>query len=190
MSDLGTIIINLGTLFPFIFQFVFILMALFGLWLCGHAFYEVYQVASEGPRSGHSYVGAGTQLLLGSACTIGPYIVARFANTVALGGEETASWLSYQPSGTSSAGQYCQDTQFAITGLLMVFGAIAIFMGVSILHGMRNQTRSGGVGQALFYIFAGVVAIFANDVATIIGNTIKMDVGLQQICTALGAGTG
>lgn len=190
MSDLGTVIINLGTLFPYIVQFVFILLALFGLWLVGLSIYEVYQVASEGARSGKSYVGAGVQLMLGAACTIGPYIIARIGNTVALDGTETGKWLSYNSSGVSGSSKYCQDTQFAVIGLLMVFGAIAILLGASILHSMRNQTRSGGIGQASMFIFGGVCAIFSNDVANIINNTVGWNVGFNQLCSALGVGTG
>lgn len=189
MTDLGTIITNLGSAFPLAVQLTFILLALFGLSISGLAIYQTYLVASEGGRSQHSYGKAAATMVLGSACIVAPFIVWRFANTIALGGNETSNWLSYAPGGAGAAAKYCQDTQFALTGLFMLVGSIAIFYGATILYEVAKQSRGGGVGQASMYIFAGVACIFSNDIATIIGNTIHMDAGMQQICVALGAGT-
>lgn len=182
MTDLDAIILNLGKVFPIGVKVVFYLIIVFGMVMCAKAVFQVYLVGRDGERSNHSYGAAFCIFVLGAACCVSPVLVWRIANTIALGGKETAQWLSYIPSSTGMVDTYCKDTQFAITGFFMLTGAISILYGITILYNKAQNYRQTGTGQATIFIISGVACMFINDIATIIGNTINWNVGIQNAC--------
>lgn len=186
MKDLGTIIQNLGTTFPLAAQLTLMLLALFGLCLTAMAINQTYQIASEGGRAQYNYGQTLAMALLGGACVVSPVIIWRFGNTLALGGNQTAHWLSYSPVKNAELIKYCQNSQYAITGLFILFGTIAIFSGAYQLYSRSRHSNNGSTLKALMFIFGGVCCIFSNDVATIVGNSFGAEAGIGEICKALG----
>lgn len=182
MKDLGTIIQNLGTTFPLAAQLTLMLLALFGLCLTAMAINQAYQIANEGGRAQYNYGQTLAMALLGGACVVAPLIIWRFANTLALGGNQTAHWLSYSPVKNAELTKYCENSQFAITGLFMLFGTIAIFSGAYQLYSRAKNPHQGSSMKAVMFIVGGVLCIFSNDVALIIGNTFGARAGLGELC--------
>lgn len=185
VPDLGSLLASLGEVFPLVVRLVFLLIAVLGLWYGTTGLYTLYNVAageykfSNRPVTIDSALG---KLALASAMIVAPVLLWRFANTFVLGGDITFSMFNY---GATSRGSSCEDIRGAITAFFMAVGAVAWLVAGIRLYGATSNER-GGSGSAVMYLVGGTLAFFVNDVATLVGNTIKMDVSLSNVCTILG----
>lgn len=185
VPDLGSLLASLSGVFPLVVQLVFLLIAVLGIWYGTTGLYTLYNVAageykfSNRPVTIDSALG---KLALSSAMIVAPILLWRFANTFVMGGDITFSMFNY---GSSPRGSQCEQIRSAITFFFMALGAIAwLVAGTRLYQATSNQ--HGGSGSAVMYLVGGTLAFFVNDVAKLVGNTIKMDVSLANVCTVMG----
>ncbi len=185
VPDLGTMLTSLSGVFPLVVQLVFLIIAVLGIWYGTTGLYTLYNVAageykfSNRPVTIDSALG---KLALASAMIVAPVMLWRFANSFVMGGDITFSMFNY---GATPRGSQCEQIRFAITYFFMAIGAVAwLVAGVRLYNATSNQQT--GAGSAVMFLVGGTLAFFVNDVATLVGNTIKMDVSLENVCTVMG----
>ena len=185
VPDLGALLVSLSDVFSLIVQLVFLIIAALGIWYGTTGLYTLYNVAageykfSNRPVTIDSALG---KLALSSAMIVAPVLLWRFANSFVLGGDITFNMFNY---GASPRGSQCEQIRVAITYFFMAIGLIAwLVAGVRLYNATSNQ--HGGSGSAIMFLVGGTLAFFVNDVATLVGNTIKMDVSLSNVCTVMG----
>ena len=100
--------VNLSETFPLIVNLVFLLMALFGLFVGFRGLQSLYVLASGDQRfTNHppSFEGGFAQIALGGALAVAPILLWRAANTFVLGGEVTSRFSTmgaYPRAGTAT----------------------------------------------------------------------------------------
>jgi len=180
--------VNLSETFPLIVNLVFLLMALFGLFVGFRGLQSLYVLASGDQRfTNHppSFEGGFAQIALGGALAVAPVLLWRAANTFVLGGEVTQSLFNY---GSVPQSGNCDAIRIALSYFFMAIGAVAWFCGgLQLYDGTRGHSRRGG--SAALYLIGGVLCFFINDVAVIAGNTLGMSVSLENVCKSFGSGS-
>ncbi|WP_430912215.1 hypothetical protein [Methylobacterium sp. sgz302541] len=185
IPDLGSLLVSLSEVFPLFVNLLFLGIALLGIWYGASGLYVLYNVAAGeykfSNRPGTLDAAFG-RLALASAMIVAPVLLWKFANSFVLGGDVTFSMFNY---GGSPRGSTCEQIRLAITYFFMCLGALAwLVAGTKLYHATNGQ--HGGSGSAFLYLVGGTLAFFINDVAQLVGNTIRMDVSLANVCTMIG----
>lgn len=184
---------NLATAFPVAIVLVITIIALFGLWIGLEAVFHLWKHVT-GDVDGHitpkSQIPA--RLILSAAMIVAPLVMWDFANTLVAGGQQTASMMTdvfAYSGGNSGTGTlaYCKQFSTAITLFFMLLGLIGIGYAFNSANAvMAGVGKTHGYGQAWIFFIGGVLCFFVNDVAVILSNTIGLQIGLTNICAALG----
>ncbi|RVU18513.1 hypothetical protein EOE48_11075 [Methylobacterium oryzihabitans] len=162
------------------------LIALLGVVYGTVGLYGLYGVAAGEHKFTNRPVtidGAMGKLALGSAMIVAPVLLWKFANSFVLGGDITYSMFNYGSTPRSST---CEDIKSAITFFFMMLGSFAWLIAGMRLYNATSGQHGAGPGSAALYLVGGTLAFFINDVASLVGNTIKMDVSLSNVCTMIG----
>jgi hypothetical protein len=179
--------VNLAETFPLIVNLVFLLMALFGLFVGFRGVQSLYVLAAQDYRfTNHppSFESAFAQMALGGALAVAPGLLWRAANTFVLGGDATTAIFNY---GSVPKSGNCDAIRIALSYFFMAIGAVAWFCaGLQLYDGTRGHRHRGG--SAALYLIGGVLCFFINDAATIIGDSLGMSVSLENVCKSLGSG--
>jgi hypothetical protein len=186
VPDLGTVLTSLSEVFPLLVNLIFLIIAALGIWYGTTGLYTLYNVAAGEYKFSNRPVtidAALGKLALASAMIVAPALLWRFANTFVLGGDATYSMFNY---GGSTGGSTCTQLQQAITYFFMALGSVAWLVAATKLY-QATSNQHGGFGSAMMYLVGGTMAFFITDVSKIIGNTIKMDVSLSNVCTMMGS---
>lgn len=186
VPDLGSVLVSLTEVFPLVVNLVFLLMALLGVVYGATALFGLYAIAAGEHKFTNrpaTIDGAMGKLMLGSAMIVAPVLLWKFANTFVLGGDLTYSIFNYGSTPRSST---CEDIKGAITYFFMALGALAWLVAGMRLYNATSGQHGAGPGSAVLYLVGGTLAFFINDVAQIVGATIKMDVSLGNVCTMIG----
>lgn len=185
IPDLGSLLISLSEVFPLFVNLIFLTIALLGLWYGTSGLYALYNVAAGEYKFSNRPVtvdAAMGKLALASAMIVAPVLLWKFANSFVLGGDITYSMFNY---GSTQRGSTCDQIRIAITYFFMCLGALAwLIAGTKLYHATTGQ--HGGSGSAFLYLVGDTLAFFINDVAQLVGTTIKMDVSLSNVCTMIG----
>ncbi|WP_066922512.1 hypothetical protein [Methylobacterium sp. CCH5-D2] len=185
VPDLSSVLASLSEVFPLGVNLIFLAIALLGIWYGTSGLYALYSVAAGEYKFSNRPVtvdAALGKLALASAMIVAPVLLWKFANTFVLGGDLTYSMFNY---GASPRGSSCEQIRIAITYFFMCLGALAwLVAGMKLYHATTGH--QGGSGSAFLYLVGGTLAFFVNDVAQIVGNTIKMDVSFSNVCTMIG----
>ena len=91
-------------------------------------------------------------------------------------------WLPYNLVAFRTIPTHIRPT----TTALMALGSLAWLVAGMRLYNATSGHHGGGPGTAVLYLVGGTLAFFINDVASLVGNTIKMDVSLSNVCTMMG----
>jgi hypothetical protein len=185
IPDLGSVLVSLSEVFPLVVNLIFLLIALLGIWYGTSGLYALYGVAAGEHKFSNRPVtidAAFGKLALAAAMIVAPVLLWRFANSFVLGGDITFSMFNYSATQRSST---CDGIRGAITFFFMALGALAwLVAGTRLYNGTNGQP--GGQGSAVLYLVGGTLAFFINDVASLVGSTIKMDVSLANVCSVMG----
>lgn len=189
MPDLGSLMIALTSTFPWFTAFVAGLIGLFGVYAGTAGLVDAYSVAlgsasALGNRQ-PTPAGAVLKVVLGGAMIVSPYLLWQAGNTFVAGGAQTFNMFNYADG--TSRGTYCLDFQSALTFFFQALGMVAWFFAFNIIYKRINGDH-GGLGSPWLYFVGGTLCFFINDVAKIIQNSTGMNIGFENICTALGGG--
>jgi hypothetical protein len=186
VPDLGSVLISLSEVFPLVVNLVFLVIALLGIVFGTIGLYGLYGLAAGEHKFTNRPVtidAAFGKLALGSAMIVAPVLMWKFANSFVLGGDITYSMFNYGATPRSST---CESIKTAITYFFMALGSLAWLVAGMRLYNATSGHHGGGPGTAVLYLIGGTLAFFINDVASLVGNTIKMDVSLSNVCTMIG----
>lgn len=184
--DLGQLLINASTSFTLGVQLTLLLAAVFGVWVAGRGLVDLYVIAGGDNRFSNrqpTMAGVFIRLFLGGLLTVLPAVLWVAADTFVAGGDKTSELFNYS---AASGENYCDRIRIAVNYLFMLVGAIAWFKAALIVH----EDASGGAmahrsGSPIFYVIGGTLTFFIADVSTILSNTFGMEIGFDQVCTAL-----
>lgn len=186
VPDLGSLLVSLSEVFPLAVSLIFLTIALLGIWYGTSGLYALYNISSgehkfsNRPATIDAAIG---KLALASAMIVAPALLWRFANSFVLGGDITFSMFNYS---ATARGSTCEQIRQAVTYFFMVLGALAWLLAATKLYNAASGLQ-GGSGSAVMYLIGGTLAFFINDAARLVGNTIKMDVSLANVCTMIGS---
>lgn len=187
---LDTVLVELTETFPYFIEFMLALMALGGLGLVLWGLYGGYRQVTESGR-GQMYGGpvptpwqSILQIILGGALSVPLVVMWDAAGTFILGGDETYNILSYLPPPESSP--WCERVKAGIILFWMSLGIVAIAWSAVLANDRIKNGTTGGGSHALAYFFGGLACFFITDLATIVSNTIGLDVSLDNVCEILG----
>ena len=186
VPDLGSVLVSLSEVFPLVVNLVFLVIALLGIVFGTVGLYGLYGVAAGEHKFTNRPVtidAAFGKLALGSAMIVAPVLMWKFANSFVLGGDITYNMFNYGATPRSST---CESIKTAITYFFMALGSLAWLVAGMRLYNATSGHHGGGPGSAVLYLVGGTLAFFINDVASLVGNTIKMDVSLSNVCTMIG----
>ncbi|KMO37536.1 hypothetical protein VP06_08360 [Methylobacterium aquaticum] len=162
------------------------LIALLGIVYGTAGLYGLYGVAAGEHKFTNRPVtidAAFGKLALGSAMIVAPVLMWKFANSFVLGGNITYNMFNYGSLPRSST---CDSIKIAITYFFMALGSLAWLIAGMRLYNATAGQHGAGPGSAVLYLVGGTLAFFINDVADLVGSTIKMDVSLSNVCTMMG----
>lgn len=185
VPDLGSVLASLSEVFPLVVNLVFLLIALLGIVYGTIGLYGLYGVAAGEYKFSNrptTLDGAVAKIALGAAMIVAPVLLWKFANSFVLGVDLTFNMFNY---GSTPRGSTCEDIKLAITYFFMCLGSLAWLIAGMRLYNAASG-HHGGAGSAVLYLVGGTLAFFVNDVASLVGNTIKMDVSLSNVCTMIG----
>ncbi|MEN3238764.1 hypothetical protein PUR29_35590 [Methylobacterium ajmalii] len=185
VPDLGNLLVSLSEVFPLFVNLIFLGIAVLGIGFGTSGLYALYGVAAGEHKFSNRPVTIDTafgRLALAGAMIVAPVLLWKFANSFVLGGDITYSMFNY---GGSQRGSTCEQIRIAITYFFMCLGALAwLVAGLKLYKATSGQ--HDGAGSAFLYLVGGTLSFFINDVAQLVGNTIKMDVSLSNVCTMIG----
>ena len=123
---------------------------------------------------------------LAGALIVPGVVLWKSAGTFVLGGRKTYDMFAYLQS--APAAGYCENATNALTAFFMLLGAISILIAAQNAYGqVGGDSHSRSSGRTWTYFIGGVLLFFVNDVAAIVAATVKLPVGLPQVCAALSA---
>ena len=187
-ADLLTMLSNLGGTFRGGQVVVFSFMGAFGLYIGLVAGFQTYLHATGENRAGMmSREMIPWAYVLAGALAVPPIIMWKSANTFVLGGQKTYDAFAYL-QGTPSA-SYCDNAVNTLTLFFMLFGLISIAAaGADYWGHVKGSPRSHSSTRGWVFFIGGILLFFINDTAAIASATVKIPIGLPQVCAALGAG--
>lgn len=181
--DLQTIVQELGTaILPSATQFVWVLLALIGLTTIGMALYNLYSLASDGPRpDGPTAGGALVRIILGALMVVPSVTLWRAASVFVGGGTVThADFLTYIDGGGGST--ECENFARAIQLGFVFLGALGIFKAFRLADDAAKGFNRDGYRVAIIYFIGGLGCVFINDLMVVIGNQLGATVGFEALC--------
>lgn len=188
IPDLGALLSNLSTAFPLGTQLVLILMGMVGVVVGGLGLMNLYQLADDPfhSRSATGVWGAFGKIILGGALVVTPVLLWKSAETFVLGGSLTYDVFSYLPPTNGGSSPYCEQARMTILLFFIFLGSTAIFHAALIMYAKADGRRQTGTGQAIAFAVSGIVCMFIADASVLVGNTLRMNIGLDNICTLVG----
>lgn len=185
VPDLGALLVSLSEIFPLVVQLVFILIAMLGIWVGTGGLFALYNVAAGEYKFSNRPVTIDVaigKIMLAGAMIVAPSLLWRFANSFVLGGNITYSLFNY---GAIDRTAPCDQIRVAISYFFMALGSVAwLTAALKLYH--ATAAHHPGAGSAVMYLVGGTLAFFVNDVARLVGNTIHMDVSLDNVCAMMG----
>lgn len=187
--SIDTILTNLITnLFPSLSQLLMALIAFFGLTIVFFALNDVYKMISEGQNrtmDGATVSGSFTRVFIGGLMVTPALVIWRSADAL-LGGAPTSetSILAYVAGTLPTA--TCDRFGAAIQLMFIVVGLLAIFFALRNADDQARGFDRNGYRQAMPRIAGGLLCFFIPDVFVVLTEATGLDVGLTNICTALG----
>jgi hypothetical protein len=187
MIDLEEILTNLGvSVLPNAIQFIWVLMAFLGMLVIGMALNSWYRLVTDGPEPGGTTGnGVVVRLFVGALMVIPSITLWRAAEVFMGGGGETeTTLLAYVSESGSVAG--CDNFGRAITLGFMFMGALAILRSGQVADDVAKGFSREGYRRAVMFFIGGICCFFINDIMEVVGNELGYDVGIEQLCTAIG----
>ena len=184
MPDLIELFNKFGVVLPAATTLVYTFIGLAGLTIGIVAIFDAYQhaVGEMSPRLA-SKGSIPFRLILAGAMVVSPLILWRAANTFVLGGDETYDMFSYTAGNQNTP--YCQLFHQSLSFFFMFIGSVAIATAAIQANSLANgRSNNSWFGPAVFFI-GGILCFFIDDVGMIIGNTIGMEISLDNICKAM-----
>ncbi len=184
MPDLIELFNKLAVVLPSATTLVYTFIGLAGLTIGILALADAYQhaIGEVSPRL-PSKGSIPFRLLLAGAMVVSPLLLWRAANTFVLGGNRTYDMFSYVEAGENTP--YCDLFHQSLTYFFMFIGSIAIATAAVQANGIATgRNNKSAFGPVVFFI-GGVLCFFIDDVGAIIGNTVGMDITLENICANL-----
>lgn len=185
IPDLISAFNSLGEALSYLIPLILAFMGLMGLWFGAHTLYDVWRHITG--QNGHGEgLGGGiiARFALSGALAVAPVLLWRAANTFVLGGAQTDTMFAYL---RDTSGGYCQTFSYVLTMFFMSVGLAACAYAATSAYSAANGRNHSAGKTYVWYFVGGVLLFFVNDVASIIGNTIGMHVGLENICIAMGS---
>lgn len=183
-ADLGKLLINLATAFPVATQLVTILIAIAGLVIVARGLGDAYATAIGPGRRETTPLGAVAKLLIGGAMVTMPFLLWKAGNTFVLGGTGQTTIFSYvRPDVGGSS--YCQGIDAVVVLFFFFMGVTAIYRGFLVLYHMSAGSRRAGTGEAATFLIAGTICFFIIDAGNLVGHTLGLKIGIENICQML-----
>lgn len=184
MPDLISLFNKLAVVLPSATTLVYTFMGLAGLTIGILTLIDAYQhaVGEMSPRL-PSKGSIPVRLFLAGALVVSPLLLWRAANTFVLGGDKTADMFSYIGGGENTP--YCDLFHQSLAYFFMFVGSIAIATAAIQVNGIATGHSNRSVFGPIVFFIGGVLCFFIDDVGQIIGNTIGMEITLDNICANL-----
>lgn len=184
MRDLISIFNELSTFWNVFTTLLYMLIALGGIIIAGMALWDLRTHLLGITSPDLAPIGSvPVRLLLAGAMIVAPVLVWNAANTFVLGGDITYDMFSYTKSPKTTP--YCEMFEYSLTLFFVLIGTISIGTACYLVNQIAAKKSQKSIGSALILFVGGVLLIFSNDTAQIIGNTIGMDISLANICRNL-----
>lgn len=191
VPTLDEALIRLTQVLPFGIEFILALMALGGIILVGIGLVSIYNHVSDrgrGQTYGRNFTpwsGLG-QILLGGALTVPLVIMWDVAGTFVAGGAATYNILSYLPPDGSKP--WCEQITSGVVLFFMLLGLIAIGWSAYIANErIVVGHQQGSTAKAITFFFGGLACFFVVDIASVVSETIGLDIGFEQVCAIIGS---
>jgi hypothetical protein len=185
-ADLGKLLTNLATAFPFATKLITVLVAIVGLIVVARGIGDFYAMAIAPGRRETTPLGAFGKLLIGGAMVMMPFLLWKSGNTFVLGGTGETTIFSYRPpSQQGDVSAYCQGIDSVVVLFFMMVGVTAIFRGFLLLYQMAGGFKRHVTGEATTFLIAGTVCFFIVDAGNLVGNTLGLKIGFENICQFL-----
>lgn len=184
MPDLIDMFNRLGVVLPAATSLVFAFVGLAGIMIGIITMSDAYQhaIGERSPRL-PSKGSIPFRLMLAGAMVVSPIVLWRAANTFVLGGDKTYDMFSYVAgSGTTP---YCQLFHHSLAYFFMFIGAIALATSAFQMNAIANGRGNHSWFSPSVFFIGGIMCFFIEDVGSIIGNTINMQISLDNICATL-----
>jgi hypothetical protein len=185
-ADISALLINLATAFPFATKLVTVLSAIAGLMIVGRGIGDFYAMAIAPGRRETTPLGALGKLLIGGAMVSMPFLLWKSGNTFVLGGTGETTIFSYRPPGQGGGvSAYCQGINSVVVLYFFMIGVTAIYRGFILLYQMAGGFKRHVTGEAVTFLIAGTVCFFIVDAGNLVGNTLGLKIGFENICQLL-----
>lgn len=184
MRDLLSVFNDLSTFWSVFTTLIYMLIALGGIIVSGQALWDLrsHLLGITSPDLA-PIASVPVRLLLAGAMIVAPVLIWNAANTFVLGGDITYDMFSYTKSSKNTP--YCEMFNYSLTLFFILIGTISIGSSCYLINQIAAKKSQKSIGSALILFIGGVLLIFANDAAQIIGNTVGMDISLENICRNL-----
>lgn len=186
MPDLDDILVNLGTAFPWAANLVLVLMAVTGIVVVGLGLIDFYNMAALPGRHRATVVGAVTKLLVGAAMTVATILMWQTGNTLVLTGGNPADAFTYLPPTDESAAARCESARSVVVLAFVFIGCWAWYRGFLLTYQTAAGTRRAGARVIATLFIAGTVCLFLTSTSRIVGNTLGLNAGINEVCRLLG----
>ncbi|WP_395675534.1 hypothetical protein [Inquilinus sp.] len=183
-ADLGKLLTNLATAFPYATKLVTVLIAIAGLLIVARGIGDAYERSISPGRRETPPLGILGKLLLGGAMVSMPFLLWKAGNTFVLGGTGETTIFSYRPP-SSDGSTYCQGINAVGVLFFFLMGVCAIFKGCMVLYQMASGFRRHVTGEAATFLIAGTVCFFIVDAGNLVGNTLGLKLGVENVCQLL-----
>lgn len=187
IDQIMTTLIN--ELFPSAAQFIMVLIALVGLTIIFLATRDVYQLISgeaDGRNGGNATVSSSlVRMVIGGLMVVPSAVLWRTADLFLDGASQTETNVLAYISG-AEATTSCDRFADAIQLMFLVVGLIAIFFAFRNADDQARGFNMNGNRTAITYFIGGILCVFIVDIFAIISAQIGIDLGLPQLCAALG----
>lgn len=189
MNSIDDIMVRLiEELMPSAAQFIMVLTALAGTVIVLMALVSLYRMISEDQLQtpdGTTVSGSLVRIVIGGLMVVPSAVLWRAADLFLEGATATeASVLAY--IGGTTPTETCERFGAAIQLMFLVVGLIAIYFAFRNADDQARGFNRNGYRTAVPYAIGGLGCIFIEDIFVILGNTFEIDVGLSQLCVALG----
>lgn len=190
MPNLDELLIRFGSaVLPSFIQLVLAITALVGMWVIVAALMNLYQMLQEDyrrPSRENRPLSIFVRCLLGGLMTV-PSVVFWRAGDAFLRGASTTNNTVLAYIGEAAPTGYCDRFVMVLHLTFIAVGCLGIYWAFINAVDKVNGFNPNGTRVAVPYFFGGIACIFVVDVVQVIGNTMGIDVGYPQICTALGS---
>lgn len=185
--NFNDIVSRFGTdFFPNLIQLVFVLMALVGLIIVYRTILDLYKITLDGTTElGKTGTSTVISFLIAGLMMVPSVVLWRSAELFLGSGSVTNNSLTAYTNGAPIT-TTCDNMGRLLILFFMAAGIIAIFNGLRRWHDAATGFEREGYRTGTGYIIGGILCFFIGDVVEIIGNTIGLDIGIENVCAQLG----